>query len=688
MDALPIIFLSVAGMLLLFVIIRIYRSRKPQDLSRRIVKETMRREQAERRELFLASFFQVLCRIPLAGSYIRMAEKMYGMISPYNTAFLARAVSITAVIALGWSCLGVIALFAMSFLVSGRITLYCVFSSVFLVYVIGKEVLHKRVATKEYRLLEDLAKFVAAVKHRYVHEKNIPNAILDAAVGLNYEVQLHALRIHEVLSAAKRRERVREYVMSSKHNKYLKQLMVQAYTASERGELLDKNSDSIFARNMEVLRLDILKDIERKKRKEYLLQGYTFVICFPVLFMDVLKKWGKDFSTGMSDFYDGPGKFVVALALFAAFLMYDLINKAKEINSQWFRFGNRLLDYTTSRDSVRRLLSRLDDNTGRFFKKIRRMLVGTGDNTSLGKFFCKMFLYGVTFWAVGLAFIGVLHKQDKDRILHDGENVKMVVTTASEVQREAIVETVLDMTYEYRYTDDLTLERVQRQFSKRLPLNNATLTKAASEEIMRRVEEYQNAYLHWYEFLLAMVFGLLCSCIPIVSLSYKYRLVLAGRDDEVRQFQSIILMERSFPDVTTVSLLEEMELFAVMFKSSIRECLNNYSSGPQKALEQLKKNESEHTWFCEIVDGFLDADSVGIKAAFDETGNNRDVFEKTKELEEDIRMERKKDITELLACIPMGIVIGVYFVVPFIADALSGVGELFSSMETLQNITR
>lgn len=676
---------SVGAALLVILAILSMRKAKPSDAAKEVIKESKLRAKVEQKERMLSRFYLLMEKIPFGGRYVRLTENMYSMISPYEPAYLRRLATVTSVMTVLVSIVGGFAVAAMGIVIEGHMTIYCICCIIFLVYVIGKEVLQSRVSKTEMQMMNDLTRYISAVKHQYDYHKNIPRAVLEASEGLSYELRLHALHMHDILSAANRAEKVKEYALSQRTNKYLKMFIVQAYAASERGDVKNKMGESIFSKNMEALRLEIMQDIRTKQKRAYKLQGYTFVCVTPLFFMEVLKMWGTDFSPEMRSFYAGAGKFIVALAFLTTLFIYTIINKAKEVNSEWARQSNDYLEAIAKKGNVKRALERVENSDRKLFKNIKKMLVDTGDNTSISVFFLQMVFIFMLAFVFALGFDGVVHSQERDRLLNDKTGIDIVVTSVSATQRDFISNKILEIVRESR-GKDLTIQRYEEIFSSRVPAANISVVKAAAEEIYKRVSHYKKEYMHWYEYLICLLFGVLCSFVPVISLSYRHKLILAGKDNEVRQFQAIILMERLFPNVKIISLLEEMETFAVMFRPSIRECINSYSSGPRQALLQLKENEKDHIWFTELIDGLLSADSVGIEAAFEEVEHNREMFERIKELETDVTLEKKHDSTDLLASIPMVLVVAGYFIIPFFLRSLGDIGEMFSVMTQMQNM--
>ena len=144
-------------------------------------------------------------------------------------------------------------------------------------------------------------------------------------------------------------------------------------------------------------------------------------------------------------------------------------------------------------------------------------------------------------------------------------------------------------------------------------------------------------------------------------------------------------MERLFPSITTVELLENLEAYALYFKSIIRECINTYSIAPRASLLKLK-NSTDFQDFRDLCDEFLAIEEVGVKEAFGELVNNRDMSGKLTELNINMVLDKKQDSTDLLSMIPAGLAVGVYFVLPFAISVLDNIGGMFSLLDTLNKM--
>jgi hypothetical protein len=176
--------------------------------------------------------------------------------------------------------------------------------------------------------------------------------------------------------------------------------------------------------------------------------------------------------------------------------------------------------------------------------------------------------------------------------------------------------------------------------------------------------------------------GVLASLMPLLELIFKKARYKNLMVEEIKRMQMVIMMERKLESITVTDLLSDLELFARAFGNEIRETLNILPGGAEKALRNLKeKGKKKNEYFESIADGFLAVDEVGIEDAFADTISDRENMEKMEELENTIRTEKRKDLTDIIAWIPGAVMLGGYFIIPFLKMTLGEMEELFNILK-------
>ena len=204
--------------------------------------------------------------------------------------------------------------------------------------------------------------------------------------------------------------------------------------------------------------------------------------------------------------------------------------------------------------------------------------------------------------------------------------------------------------------------------------------QAAASRIYDKLVILTSEAFQWYELAVAMFVGLVMYQGPILLLKFQKRMRYMEMEDEVMQFQTIILMLMHIERVSVEYMLEWLERFSNIFKEPLAKCLNNYESGAYEALEELK-DDAPFKPFVRIVESLQSAvESVKITDAFDELESERNFFqEKRKEANERL-INRKAKIGKVLGFAPMVMLFVGYLIGPMMLASLSDMGSYFTDM--------
>ena len=113
--------------------------------------------------------------------------------------------------------------------------------------------------------------------------------------------------------------------------------------------------------------------------------------------------------------------------------------------------------------------------------------------------------------------------------------------------------------------------------------------QTAAERVLGKIQIVNTETMQWFEILLAMVFAIIAYMAPIWMLKFQTKMRQLEMEDEVMQFNTIILMLMKIERVNVEIILEWLERYANIFKEPISKCVNNYESGAWESLEQLKE---------------------------------------------------------------------------------------------------
>ena len=191
--------------------------------------------------------------------------------------------------------------------------------------------------------------------------------------------------------------------------------------------------------------------------------------------------------------------------------------------------------------------------------------------------------------------------------------------------------------------------------------------------------------MQWYELLIGFVLAIVGYMAPIWLLFFQVKMRQLEMEDEVMQFQTIILMLMRIERVNVEIILEWLERYANIFKPVISKCVNNYEAGAWEALEEMK-NDVSYQQFIRIVESLQAAvEKIPIRDAFDELDSERDYYQEKRKESNERLIKRKALIGKVIGFAPMVCLFVGYLIVPLV---FIGFSSMSTSFTTLQSTTK
>ena len=179
----------------------------------------------------------------------------------------------------------------------------------------------------------------------------------------------------------------------------------------------------------------------------------------------------------------------------------------------------------------------------------------------------------------------------------------------------------------------------------------------------------KNELLRLQEASVLLLMGVVAYFIPDIRLRYRATLMQMNMLSEVTQFQSIIMMQMFIPDITVLRILMTMEQFSVIFRQSIRDCINEYSYSVSYALSNMKESENYEP-FRRLCDNLLTVDKIGIVRSFEEIIQDREHFQRQRESDSYRMIRKKSGHAKMIAFIPMVLIMVTYLILPYSMEAM------------------
>ena len=151
-------------------------------------------------------------------------------------------------------------------------------------------------------------------------------------------------------------------------------------------------------------------------------------------------------------------------------------------------------------------------------------------------------------------------------------------------------------------------------------------------------------------------------------------------ENEVMQFQTIILMLMKIERVNVEIILEWIERYSNIFREPISKCVNNYESGAWEALEELK-NDVSQPQLIRIVESLqASVEKIPIADAFDELDTERAYYQEKRKESNERLISRKGLIGKAIGFAPMVCLFVGYLIVPLVVIGISSMTSSFNSI--------
>jgi hypothetical protein len=559
-------------------------------------------------------------------------------------------------------------------------SLYYAALSVLTIGVLNHEYLEHKVGSMDMLLMNQMDKFLSDTRHSFYKHGMIDEAIADAADKSGRIMKLNALKIQSVLDSSDQETAIRRY-NETVSNRFLRMFLSVAVYVSEFGDKM-VNGVSILLLNIHTLKSDIYIDIMNRKDTDSKFSGMIFITLAPVFLLDTIKTWVLSTSPDLYSFYYGTLGTVLVIGIFLlTVILYVMINELKERNTVRMQ-EHALLKRISYLKPVNRILSNYGEKNRDKLERQEDLLYRVGEGLTAKQFLLKRMGYATLLFGLCILTTTIMHINNRSMIL---TSTKLATNKEAAIP-DKMLQTASDTVLEYMeiYKDKpVDREKLDAEIKGKGIFRSEIVRTSIVDEIESRSERYRQEYFHWYELIFALVAAGMGYWFPYIMLLYRRKVLVLNMGHEVAQFQSIIMLVMNLDTTTVLKVLELMESFAIIFKESIKTCINDYSSGDLDALEKLKMRE-RYEPFRRLVDNLIVADKIGIQKAFDEVAEERKVSQEMRNQEYRITRDKKVVAGTIMSSLPAAITLLFYFVVPFAVDALSGLKDYDSIMSAFR----
>ena len=266
--------------------------------------------------------------------------------------------------------------------------------------------------------------------------------------------------------------------------------------------------------------------------------------------------------------------------------------------------------------------------------KTNDLLKAVGEKMGPNLFLLQRIIYSVLAFLLSTIVFFTINYNQKSELLENFTYEYETSIISNNSYREEMRNISSDLIHKYKNSNVVTEDLLSLEITSSTRIANKTYADMVAETVMARIHEYHNITYQWWYVAISTVIALIASYVPVLFLHYRKKIMMMSMEDEVVQFQTIILMLMHIDRMSVDIILEWMERFANIFKEDISECILNLESGERKALKKLR-DDSGFEPFTRLVDNLITVDKVNVANAFDEIETERGYY-----------LEKRKDDNE------------------------------------------
>ena len=538
------------------------------------------------------------------------------------------------------------------------------------------------------KLLKEQMEFFSEIRHAY-HEFNmVEEAIYQVSQDDEKQISLQGDKIYEILISDDPESELEKYYDIAP-NSYLKEFAGVSYLTKEFG---DRKVDgaSLYLKNVNNISQEMQLEILKRDKLNYVFQSLSFISIAPILGLEAIKNWSITNFAFTEDWYNGsPGMVVQILIIILTVISYVLIRTVRDNGSTAADTRNRENPWQNKlykNKFCKKIIDLFIPKEGtKEYRQVQKKLKDSASPLKIEWLYVNRIIYAVVAFIVSVFLFIQLHNITVMYIYNEPTtdyNLFGQLTEKEELSAMEVTEQDNIVIEKFLGDMDVTVEEITKEVKELEYYESADdeELKVVSERILGKLQIINTEYLKWFEILLAFVISIMAYMSPIWIMIFQVKMREIEMEDEVMQFQTIILMLMRIERVNVEIILEWLERYSNIFRAPISKCVNNYESGSWEALEQMKEDVSYFP-LVRIIESLQAAvEKIPIPDAFDELDSERDYYrEKRKESNERL-IKRKGMIGKVIGFAPMVTMFVGYLIVPLVFIGLTSMSTSFSTM--------
>ena len=458
-------------------------------------------------------------------------------------------------------------------------------------------------------------------------------------------------------------------------------------------EFGDREEDgaSLYLKNVDNITQEMQIEILKRDKLNYVFQSLTIISIAPVLLLEILKSWAVSNFTFTSSFYNGKlGLIVQVLIVILTVVSYIMTRKLKDnggVQAEMANKDNPWQEKIYKIPVLKQAVNAFVPKPGtKDYRKMQNLMKDSASKKKMEWIYINRIFMAIITFILTIIFSIILHKVAINYVYTEPTTEQQVLGKLSEKNQVKADELTKQDNYfldKLKGNLKITVDDIKKAMLKSPYYDETSDEKkmaSDAERILGKLKVINSEQMQWFEILMACGFSLIAYMAPVWMMIFQKKMRQMEMENEVMQFQTIILMLMKIERISVEMILEWLERYANIFKEPISKCVNNYESGAWEALEELK-NSVTNKDMIRIVESLQAAvEKIPIREAFDELDADRDYHKEKRKDTNDQLVSRKGLIGKAVGFAPMICLFVGYLIIPLVVIGLTSMSSTFSQL--------
>lgn len=620
-------------------------------------------------EKFWYSLYGLLRWLPVCGRRIRRTEWEVFRYLPMD----AYGTGIHTMQCCFFNFLAGFGFFLLGWILAGTRAVYLL-ADLVIAWAAGRNRFRNWKRKQEVRLIGQLSAFLEELRYAYYRSKDAEDAIYEAWTEAGEELKLHLAVMEESFFT----EGMPEAYQDRMPNRFYTTFLAICQSVIRYGDY-EEEGKSFFLSDLEDLQQSMNQELLKWERERSVFGGLFPILSLPVLFLPLMERWSLGQVPELAPFYQGGQGSLVRLAVYTVtgVLLY-LLRFLKEGAGNRTEFGRREEAGGEEPEETRQEEEREETEEERVGER-RDERKREGKNVEIE----KKQGGGKREGRSGGYQKGAEEERTGRRTEERKDGNRKEEGKEGESGRGADVEVfLLHLAGTWCRREGKLGRKTAQLLHLIFPGSSLFLFYLCRLFWLAGTGGFGLLWCLYYR--TSVVYGLLwvpaavfASFLPYLSLVFGALLYGSGVEEEILQYRTILLLLSRVPHMNVEVLLEWMERFGYYFRPVLTECIDQYGSTEEAALEELKAKQ-DFPDFGRLVEDLAAADRVGVKEAFRDLVIQREFWMQKSRQTQETGLKQKEIWTQAAAYLPFGVSVFCYLVLPFLYQ---GMKSLLGFME-------